>query len=235
MVLDARANILCNLGTVLNGEISDDPLTEGGLVRTNGSLVLDGVQMPTRGTVVRLAYHRPQTQSITLFPRAMRVLKAVADPYKRLTTLDLGCKLTLMQDKQDEGAMYYASRYEGLTRTRVALASISAQAMLQYCMLKVGITLAAGSAPLESRFVRSSVDLSEGYLAMADALLKSECRYAYLNISEELVVRRVDLTEASLATVLRDEDVVDMTPIGSSDDAPTTVKVSYSAISVTSG
>lgn len=98
MVADIRAVTICNLGVVVQGAISDESLSPGqGLIRCRGQVVIDGLITPAAGTVVDLAYVRDDR--IVRVPRKMRVLSSFADPFRNITTVQLGDKLVWLADK----------------------------------------------------------------------------------------------------------------------------------------
>lgn len=258
MAVDVRCNMLCNLGTVLSGSLSDTLLTEGGLISTTGSLELEGLMMPAKGSEVILAYHRPQSNTITRFPRRLRVLRATADPYRNKTSLEIGCKLALMQNKKPgTGTVYPApiasntrdlfaslnlestggipltnadySKYS-LSAYVAAYPPIQAQAVMTYCLGKVGIQRATGARALTFRFLRQNIDLTPGYLSIVNDLLKSECCFAYLTMEEKLMVAKVNLTTTSTAAVLRDGDLIDMQPIQGGEEPADRVVVAYRSV-----
>jgi hypothetical protein len=100
MTIDVRAKMICNLGRVVEGSISDDLLQDSGLVRVTGELTISGVKSFTRGTRIELAYKQEQFGTVTRFPRPLRVLKSTADPYRNKTMVEVGCKLALMESRK---------------------------------------------------------------------------------------------------------------------------------------
>lgn len=108
MPVDVRCNMICSLGTVIRGQLSDSLMTEGGLITTTGTIEIEGINLPARGAEVQLAYHRPQNNTITRFPRRLRVLGATADPYRGITKVEVGCKLALQMDLRKRTDRYSA-------------------------------------------------------------------------------------------------------------------------------
>lgn len=244
MTVDVRCNIACSLGTVISGNVGDDLLTEPGLVRTTGTIVVEGLQLPAKGTPVELAYHRPQTGQITRFPRRLRVLRATADPYRNLTTVEVGCLLALRYDVSDRRAIYPVTAVNTSALVTSAEANqtgegsvlesyqqvytrINAQLLLAHCCQKVGISLASGNHALQGAFLRPSIDLSGGYLAVANDLLKSECCWGVLNLSEQLVVGKINLGAGVTAGVLGDGDLIDLQPISGGQEPADEVTVDW--------
>lgn len=222
MTIDARARMICSLGPVISGQIGDDLLSDTGVIRTTGTIVLKGLILPRKGSSVQLAYERPQAGRITRFPRALRVLRANADPYAKVTTVDVGCVLALKEGYVRKADSYRAADHGGRT--------ISAQSLLRYCARRLGLTLAAGGPTLRFRFLRSEVDLSAGYVAVIGDLLISHCCYGYVNLSEQLVVKRIKLDSIGTAPVIADADLIDLQPATGGAEPADVVTVAYTAI-----
>lgn len=230
--VDCRARMVCNLGPVISGQLGDDLISEAGVIRTTGTLLLDGLTLPPKGTEVKLAYEQVQSGTITRFPRRLRVIKAVADPYMRQTTVDVGCMLALKENYKDSADAFTARKNpadwwdSGMT----VAPTIAAKDVLAYCLDKIGLTLAPGSRQLKFQFLREEIDLSSGYVDMIGALLISETCYGVLDMQERLVVKKIDLNSVGRAPVLKDEDVVDLAMISGSQEPADVVTVSYNAI-----
>lgn len=113
MAVDLRARMVCNLGRVLEGDLSDSPMLERGIVMTSGQIVVQGFKNRPRGTKIDLAYIEIQpdgvTQKVTRFPRRLRVLNSCTDPFRNTTTFEVGCKLTLNQETFSHTDTYYAA------------------------------------------------------------------------------------------------------------------------------
>lgn len=97
MPIDVRAKVFCNLGPLISGNISDEPLTVGqGLIRCRGQIVLKGLFTPSVGSVVTLGYE--QNGTVARIPRVLRVLGSFADPFRNTTTVSIGDKLVWLAD-----------------------------------------------------------------------------------------------------------------------------------------
>lgn len=106
MPIDIRAKVFCNLGPLISGNISDEPLTVGqGLIRCRGQIVLKGLFSPSVGSVVTLGYE--QNGYVSRIPRALRVLGSFADPFRNITTVAIGDKLVWLADKNQAFADVY--------------------------------------------------------------------------------------------------------------------------------
>jgi len=96
--IDVRAQAFSNLGPVISGQLSDDPLQPGvGLLRTQGEVVISGLIQPAKGAEFLLGVRLPGN-TLTRFPRRLRVIKAESDPIENQTTLTVGCLLALKWD-----------------------------------------------------------------------------------------------------------------------------------------
>lgn len=234
MPVDVRCNMICSLGTVIRGQLSDSLMTEGGLITTTGTIEIAGINLPARGAEVQLAYHRPQNNTITRFPRRLRVLGATADPYRGITKVEVGCRLALQMDLRKRTDRFLASTNTTTQPTPGDVASyleytppIGAQAVLLDCLGKVSIQLATGSQALVFSFLEKDIDLSQGYLRVVDGLLKSEACFGYLTMDEKLMIQRVNLAAASSAAVLRDDDLIDLRPMEGAEEPADRALVSY--------
>lgn len=257
MPVDVRCNMICSLGTVIRGQLSDSLMTQGGLITTTGTIEIEGINLPARGAEVQLAYHRPQNNTITRFPRRLRVLGATADPYRGITKVEVGCKLALQMDLRKRTDRYSAipqlnavnsyltsettggggtieSTWPPPAPTEGDVASyletsppIRAQAVLLDCLSKTSIQLATGARSLTFSFLEKDIDLSRGYLQVVDGLLKSEACFGYMTMDEKLMIERVDLSAGGNAAVLRDDDLIDLRPMEAAEEPADRVLVSY--------
>ena len=103
MAIDIRATVTCSLGTLISASISDDYIQGSGLVKTKGSVELSEIVTPALGTAITFSYTKNGvTRNI---PRKLRVLSSFADPFRRTTKVELGCKLTYLSDLQEAGGL----------------------------------------------------------------------------------------------------------------------------------
>lgn len=233
MVVDARALMTCNLGRVLRGQIGDSLITDGGLITTTGTLEIEGLTMPDRCTPVELAYYQPQKGTITRFPRRLRVLRATADPYRYKTTVEVGCLLALQQSIRTDGDAVERTITSTVTTESTfeeylaAYPPITAQSVLTYCLSQIGITRATGSEVLAFQFYVQKIDVSSGYVSVINDLIKSECCYGRINMDEQLMIQKIDLSAGTTGAVLSTGDLIDLQPIGGNDEPASRVVVSY--------
>jgi hypothetical protein len=225
MAIDIRATVSCSLGTVISGSIADDYLQGSGLIKTRGQVVLKGTLTPQIGQGVTFTYTKNgTTRSI---PRKLRVLSSFADPFRKITTVQLGCKLTYLSDlaepvKETIAEQIPAVVYEEL-KTAIS-APLRASGILNKCLEKLGLT--AASNPLQNRFIAEEWDLSPGYVQVMNDLLVSESYFGYLDEDEELQIR--DLTDdAGRGKLIEADDIVDLSPIGAGNLPGEAVIVNY--------
>jgi hypothetical protein len=100
MVLDIRAQIICNLGPVISGSVKDDHVQGQGLVMTTGELVIAGLVPVSHGSKVTLGYVTPDGTKAARFPRGpFYVTKAFADPLANQTQVSIADKLAFEKNK----------------------------------------------------------------------------------------------------------------------------------------
>ncbi len=236
MTVDIRANVTCSLGVIISGSVGDDYLQGSGLIKTQGSCEISGLIAPQVGEKVIFSYNKEGlTRNI---PRVLRVLSYFADPFRRVTTVELGCKLTYLSDLREpidwtafsEGADINSDASSlGFTKEdeNIIVVPISANSVMLRCLSSLG--LAASSYPLTNQFSVSKFDLSGGYVQVLSDLLVSESYFGYLDTNETLQVRSiVDSNESG--PVLTAQDLIDVSPIGVGQLPGDAVTVSYSSL-----
>lgn len=103
MMVDVRAKVFCNLGTVIQGNLADEALSAGqGLITCRGQVVLNGLSTPAVGSTVNFGWVRGST--IARIPRTLRVLSSFADPFRGTTTVQLGDKLVYLANLRGKKA-----------------------------------------------------------------------------------------------------------------------------------
>lgn len=236
MTVDLRAIVATDLGICVSGDIGSNHISDrSGLVMTQGRLQFDGIVTPARGTLVSFLVACPQTGKVTRFPKPLRVIRAVSYPLERRSEVEVGCKLTLMKDRKDPitytPQQYTPPWWNGLTETERALAPrpIYAQKVLEYCLQRIGITLASSSRPLEFVFLRPEIDLSSGYIQVIGDLIRSECCFGRLKPNETFEVRPINLTEVEKGPVLREGNLVSIEPITVGQEPADNYLVKYTA------
>lgn len=228
MTLDIRANVFSDRGPVISGGFSDDHVQGTGLIRTRGEVVLDGLISLRPGDTIRLGYEKDGR--VTRIPRALRVLSSFADPFRRQTTVSVGCKLTMLENLRETKQQLAAEDEEngGIPCSEYGKIpiNISFTFIANTCLAALGLTLRGGWG-LVGSVAMESFDYGAGYVQILSDILYSQSKVGYLDADEQLVV--VDLaTPGGTVPVLDEDDVIDVSPIRSGDYPPDVVLVEYS-------
>jgi len=232
MTVDIRAKVICDLGEIISGGWSDDHVQGSGLIRTRGELVLKGVHRLTLGQPVQLAYVRDNRA--TRFPRSLRVLSSFADPFRRQTTVQLGCVLTLKENyrgvtKNDTTAYTFNDpANDGIACADFAkgTVSLSAAYVASLCATKLGIQT-TGFGVLTNWYTTEEFDLTPGYVQVLGDLLVSESYVGFLDAGEVLQLRPLYGFTGNY-TVIEQDQVIDIGSINSGELAASAVSASYS-------
>ena len=229
MAIDIRATVTCTLGTLISGSISDDYIQGSGLVKTRGSVEISGTITPAIGTAVTFSYTKDGV--VRSIPRKLRVMSSFADPFRRTTTVELGCKLTYLSDLKEpidwtafddpQNAAYNE------TDSRIVTLPLYASSVMNKCLTELGIT--ASSNPLTNKFSIAEFDFGAGYVPVLSDLLVSESYCGYLDTNEVLQVFNLD-QDAGTGPVFTGSDIVDLGPIGVGQLPGEAVTVSYSTL-----
>lgn len=225
MAIDIRAEVSCSLGTLISGSFADDYLQGSGLIKTRGEVVLNGTLTPIVGTIVTFSYDKAGS-SYTV-PRVLRVLSSFADPFRRTTTVQLGCKLTYLENRKPP-VKNPNSKDENEVPCAVFLKAtlpISAEYVFQQCLDALG--LISDTIPLTNKFSVDEFDLTPGFIQVMSDLLQSEGYVGYLDSSEQLKI--LDLADdTGSGPVITPDEVVDLGPIGTGDLPGESVVVRWS-------
>ena len=178
--------------------------------------------------MIQFGYERGGT--VTRIPRALRVLSSFADPFRRQTTVSIGCKLTMLEtlreNKQQLAAEDEANSGIPCSEYGKIPINIPFDFIANTCVTALGLQLAAPLALVGSVAIES-FDYSSGYVQILSDILYSQSKVGYLNAEEKLVV--VDLSVFNGPTPVYDEeDIIDVSPIRSGDIPPDVVLVDYS-------
>jgi F5/8 type C domain len=239
--LPYRGRVFCSLGHLIDGQFADSYLQQSGLIFCRGSVRLAGIVRPDVGTVVSFAYSRDDVTAARI-PRVLRVLSSFADPFTQITTVQLGCKLTLLQNSrqpdqatpEESDPILNPGVGLNVNATDYVAPPVGALPAAQKCLTKLGITAAAPPLPLENRYTVSNVDLSEGYVSVLGKLLESELYVGWLNENEELEVRDLRIDTDALGPVLNNTNVFTLSPIGVGELPAETVNVTYTPLGLRS-
>lgn len=239
MAIDIRASIFCSLGELISAELSDDYIQENGLIKTTGNCEINGLVNPAPGSIVTFSYQKNgRTYQI---PRKMRVIGSFADPYRGITQVELGCKLSYLSNlvprpEVDGESEKETGRRQWCLNGYVDYPAdfdkgafpISADYLMRACLTKLGIT--ASSYPLQSWFFVDSFDLSPGYVQVLSDLLLSESYLGYLNYSENLIVIPLKEYGDPAAALLDESRTIDIGPINIGEPPAENVYVKYTTI-----
>ena len=236
MTVDLRAIVATDLGICVSGDIGTNHISDrSGLVMTQGRLQFDGFVTPARGTLVSFLVACPQTGKVTRFPKPLRVIRSMAYPLERRSEVEVGCKLTLMKDRKDQ-ELYFANReapiwFSNLTAQEKAKAPmpIYSQRLLEFCCNRIGLQLAETSRRLKFAFLRSSIDLSAGYVQLIGDLIRSECCFGRILPNETLEVVPLALGRAEQGPIISFSNLVNIEPITGGAEPPDRYLVRYSA------
>lgn len=229
MTLDIRAKVTSSLGDVISASISDDYIQGSGLIKTSGSCEINGLVRPAIGSAVQFYYTKSGiTRSV---PKRLRVLSFFADPYRKKTSIELGCKLTYLQDLSDpiDWTAFDDEENDGLTEDdqKVIIIPIHASSIMNRCLSRLGIT--ASSVPLTNQFSIETFDFSSGYTSILSDLLVSEGYCGYLDQQEVLQI--LDLgNNAVSGPVLTEDGIIDVGPINVGELPGDSVVVYYSSL-----
>lgn len=229
MVLDIRARVESNLGPVISASVSDDYIQGNGLIKTSGSCIVKGLISPPVGTPVIFYYTKGGiTRRI---PRALRVLSSFADPFRKTTSVQLGCKLTYLQDLKDpiDWSAFDDPENGGFTEedTEIVIVPIRAQAVAEKCLQELGVT--ASGLSLSNLFSIESFDLSGGYVQVLSDLLVSECYCGWLDQEETLKIINLS-TAGGSGPLVQESDIIDVSEIGVGQIPGDAVVVTYSSL-----
>jgi len=229
MAIDIRANVQCSLGPLIQANVSDDYVQGVGLIKTTGSCQIKGIVTPAIGTIVTFTYTKSGTTRKV--PRTLRVLSSFADPYRRVTQVELGCKLAYLQDLKEaiDWSAFDDPENDGVTpeEAKIVTIPIHASSVMNQCLVALGI--AQVGAVLTNKFSIEKFDFSGGYVNILSDLLVSEGYCGYLDRNETLQVFRLDGITGNSA-VIGENEIIDLGSIGSGDLPGESVVVSYSSL-----
>jgi hypothetical protein len=226
--IDARGQVFSNLGPVISGQLSDDPVAPGvGLLRTQGEVVISGLIQPAKGTELKLGVLLPGGK-LTRFPRRLRVLKAESDPCANETTLQVGCLLALKWDYV-KPEIYWAYEHPEWTPIEVAVGSTPnicfLSGVVDLCLTRCQITQASGNPAITRAKAVDSIDLSDGYLEIAGRILAELGLYGFINAEEKLRIRSI-LKPQTKGPLLSVTDTITIEAIGN-PPPPDEIRISY--------
>ena len=236
-----QARVYCNLGRVISGQFADDYVQDSGLMKTRGTVELDGIFTVEVGQKVEFAFAKGT--NLCRIPRTLRVLSSYADPYTSVTKVSLGCLLTYLSDVRkpqqvDSAEEDPESRMKILAfsdpRGGLAIPEsyrpivggfITAGFMLESLLTELGVT--AASIPLDNKYTKTEEEVTGPFVDKIADLLKSECFYGYLD--EDEILQALDLNDLNNSTgpIIEDEDLLSVDKIGSGEMPGQAVYVRY--------
>lgn len=229
MTTDIRAKVYCSLGKVISGDFSDDYLQDNGLIKTSGTVILDGIYRPVIGDKVEFAYYR--NGLVSKLPRTLRVLSSFADPFRRITTVEIGCKFTYFDNRKPPIVNPKSIEENNVDCEifRTAIIPISAAYVFQKCLDELG--LQSDPIPLTNKFSVEEFDLSSGYIQVMSELLSSEGYFCYLDGSETVKIRSFNET-TNTGPLLTSDDLIDLAPIGVGELSGDSIVVRFNSLTL---
>lgn len=216
-VLDVRAWVYCNLGTVISGNIQESSIIGAGLINVSGTLQLSGVYKIRRGDPVELAYYK--NGRVARLGRKLRVISAYANPVTRTTEVAVGCYLTYQAESSPPPQVLSSAEdtntpdVDGIAAL-LLIKPISAKYVAERCCAALG--LSHDTIPLTNQFYRDRFEISGPYLNVLSDLLISENYVGYVDSNETL--KFINMANLSgTGPVLNESKVIDITPINTGD------------------
>lgn len=226
MAIDVRATVSCSLGEVISGSVSDSPVQGAGLVFCSGSIKIKGTLRPVPGTPVSISYSKPRAGGTIL--RQLLVISSFADPFRKITTVELGCKLTYMRNKRETPvwtAFDDPNNSFNQADAKKVIVPISASAVAAKCLSEIGLS---GSVALTSKFSVEKFDFSPGYVQVLNDLLVSESLCGYVSAGGGF--QTFALNQGGGAGPGLDEtNIIDISGIGVGEPPGEAITVSYSS------
>jgi hypothetical protein len=224
-MIDVRAEVLCSLGPVISANVSDDYLQGSGVIKTRGSVELQGAFVPAVGTTVNFSWNKPG--GTTDLPRELRVLSSSVDPFRLVTRVELGCALTYFTNRKPPTTNPNSKEENSTVPCYVynyATLPISASYVLEHCATALGLTLS--SNPLTSKFSIEEFDLDPGYVQVIGDLLVSEGYFGMVRSGTMLEV--FSLQDGDLTgPIITADDIIDLGPVGVGSLPGETARVKY--------
>jgi hypothetical protein len=216
---DARAYGWCSLGPLTTdpSTFADDQLQGSGIIKTKGTVNLQGIHRPAPGTPVSFGYSDGQNW-LARIPRRLRVLSSVPNPLTLTTEVSVGCLFTYFENRQP-ALKNPTARAENSSVPDVAWKAatlpISAAYVFQQCCTALGLTV-SGGIPLTNAYVVDEFDLSAGYIEEMGKLAVSEGWFVRLNEAEQVVFVSKQ-QEGGSGPLLQRGDLIDFNPVNVGD------------------
>lgn len=231
-IIDPRARLVCNLGVVDSGGTARDKVADKWLLTYNGNLEIIGNIAPPVGTRVELAYL--WRGGLTRFPVRHYVLSASTSAYGRMTSVKIGCRLSLLKERKSiepfKAAEYPPAWYLALPEgdRLYSTPPVTAQGLVEWCAEGLDVTIAPGSVQIVGNMLRPEISGGDGYCEVLAKILQSHCCIGYLDASEQLVIRKVSLRPGT-GPILDRYYLIELSPIGGGGQGAQRIGVRYSA------
>lgn len=138
------------------------------------------------------------------------------------------CKQTVKKQYQSKYSDYvWEWEYD---RIRKTVPTIEAWPLAKYILSTCNIQLNfEKSYKLRFQFLEPAFKFNNGYIELLDDLIVSEACYGYLDMNEQLVIKKYPVEMGNTAPALREANVIDIQAISSSDNPDTAMSVSFEA------
>jgi hypothetical protein len=231
-MIDLRAICYCSIGKLIQGQIADDYMQEAGLVRTRGSVQLDGIFSPPVGGAVSVAYYRNGT--VSRIPRNLVVISSFANPFTKRTDVQIGCILAYKGSVISPGSDLEA-RIKAANDPAGGAAIppdsrkligefITAEYVMGQLLAPLGIT--ASGAALSNKYFVSEFEINRPNLEIVSDLLKSEAILGYINDSGVLV--KINLNNpVQQGAVINQDRLLEIGPLGVGELPSNEIQVRY--------
>lgn len=225
MISDIRAEVVCSLGPLIKGSISDSFDTGSGISYTRGEAEIRGIYGDLTGEKIEFAYIK--NGSVSRIPRSLFVISSFSNPFTNITSLSLGCAFTLneglkpipeegIQEEEEECPIdFRATPYK------------SASIVANQALSALGI---AGSVPpLTNEYARTEWDFSSGYLQSLSDLCVSENYVMYINSSGTASYKTIGNYGGS-GPLIDENDIISVSDAGSGEKISEKATVTYGAL-----
>jgi len=241
--LPYRAKVYCNLGHLIDGQFADTYLQQSGLIFCRGTIQLAGLYQPDIGAPVEFAYTRSagSTGTAARLPRKLLVLSSFANPLTNVTTVRIGCRLSLLQNKRDLlKVITPADSYKAESPTSSDLPEgtldyvsppISASYAASRCLQELGI-VSVGPLPLNNKYTVDEIDFTTGYVNVLEELLRSEMIVGFMNDDDALETFSLLNVPDNLGPVINETNCFTLSPNGPGELPAEQVTTVYAPLSL---
>ena len=230
MGIDTRAYGWCSLGPLAAeaSTFADDQLQGSGIIKTKGTVQLQGIHRPAPGAPVSFGYSDGQNW-LARIPRRLRVLSSVPNPLTLTTEVSVGCLFTYFENRKPamENPTAKAEHSDVPDVVwRATVLPISAAYVFQQCCNTLGLTV-SGGIPLTNTYIMDSFDLSAGFIEEMGKLAVSEGWFIRLNEAEQVVFVSKQ-QEGGSGPLLQRGELIDFNPVNVGDLPGEAVVARYS-------